>query len=140
VRHPPPHTYATLNILLPDEVDDLEALSSELGLAPTSVTRRGTPLSKASGKGRPRHRKATHSSWSFSTADLPLSNDAQEHVDWILARLTGKEDVIRRLVASKHWIGVVCHWLSEHERPSVSDETVRHLDDLGLTLDFELER
>lgn len=97
-------------------------------------------MSKASGKGRPRHRKAPHSFWSLSTADLPLSNDAQKHIDWILAQLTGKEDVIRQLVARKNWIGVVCHWYSEQGKPSVGDETVRHLDDLGLTLDFELER
>jgi len=140
VGHPSRHVYATLHIRLPDDVDDPEALSLELGLMPTRVTRRGTPLSKTSGKGRPRHQKAPRSVWSFSTADLPLSNDAQEHIEWIVAQLRGKQDVIRGLVAGKSSIGVVCHWYFQRGKPVVGDETIRHLDDLGMTFDFELER
>jgi len=132
----PPHAYATLSIILPDDTDP-EAVTAALHITPSSVRRRGTPLSKPSGRGKPRHETALTSFWCLSSSGAGLSNEAQEHVDWLLTQLVGREDTIRDLVAKGYSVGVWHHWFAEHGTPTIRDETSRRLDELGMTLDLQ---
>ncbi len=142
-QNTPDHrNYAQLFILLRDALVTPDAVSEQLGLLPTATTTIGTPIQKKAGKGKARHQTLTQSTWVLSTQSLHLSNACQAHVDWLLAQLAGKEDILRRLQSRGCWVGVICFWYSDHAevQPRLAPATQHYLDDLQITIDFELER
>lgn len=120
--------YTSFWIAPPKDVDDPGPLSQQLGLTPTAT--RKPPINAL-----------PPAAWILRIDNLPLPNDCQEHIDWLLAKLKGKEDFIRGLREKGYWVGVMCHWYSEcGDRPELRQGTVKQLDDLKMCLDFELEQ
>ncbi|HRD67426.1 MAG TPA: DUF4279 domain-containing protein [Candidatus Competibacter sp.] len=123
-----PYNYTSFWIALPKDVDDPEPLSQKLGLTPTAT--RKSPIDAL-----------PPAAWILRIDGLPFPNDCQEHVDWLLAKLKGKEDVIRGLREKGYWVGVMCHWYIEcGGKPELRLDTVKQLEDLEICLDFELEQ
>jgi hypothetical protein len=134
--------HTQLFILLSDALGTPDAVSQQLGLVPTKTAIKGTPIQKKTGKGKARHQTLTRSAWVLSTHSLQLPNTCQAHVDWLLEQLAGKEERIRQLQSSGCWVGVTCFWYSTggDARPTLAPATQRYLDDLQISIDFELER
>lgn len=123
-----PRNYTSFWIALPQGVDDPEHLSQQLGLIPTATR-------------KPPVNDLPPAAWIVRIDDPSFANNCQEHVDWLLARLQGKEDFIRGLREKDYWIGVICHWYSEcGKKPELKSDTVKQLEDMDICLDFELER
>lgn len=109
-------------------MDDPESLSNKLGLIPTAT--RKPPINDL-----------PPAAWILRIDDLSFPNDCQEQVDWLLAKLKGKEDFIRGLREKDYWVGVMCHWYTEcGGKPELRLDTVKQLEDLEICLDFELEQ
>lgn len=120
--------YTSFWIALPKGVDDPESLSNKLGLTPTAT--RKPPINDL-----------PPAAWILRIDDLSFPNDCQEQVDWLLAKLKGKEDFIRGLREKDYWVGVMCHWYTEcGGKPELRLDTVKQLEDLEICLDFELEQ
>lgn len=123
-----PRNYTSFWIALPKGVNDPESLSNKLGLTPTAT--RKPPINDL-----------PPAAWILRIDDLSFPNDCQEQVDWLLAKLKGKEDFIRGLREKDYWVGVMCHWYTEcGGKPELRLDTVKQLEDLKICLDFELEQ
>lgn len=87
--------------------DDLDAdhVGRLLGLEPTLLHRRGHPIREG---GR---RIAQTSKWFFTSKGCVASKDFEDHIEWLLDRLVGKDEAVRRLRGEGYTLEVSCYWL-----------------------------
>ena len=78
--------------------------------------------------------------WFLTTEDMVVSKDLRRHVDWILERLTGKDELLKNLQAEGNWMDIFCLWLSTegHGGPTLSPSIMRRLAELELEIGFDL--
>ena len=122
-------TYATLRIYHQDL--DPDSVSALLGLQPTrSFARTQT----ASGY------RSKHGAWFLSTEEYATSRDVRRHVDWILAQLEGKHNVLHTMQQSGYRMDIFCYWVSKsgHGGPMLSPSTMRQLADANLPIGFDV--
>ena len=91
-------TYVTLKIF--SESFDVGAIEAVLGLAPTSIRVRNA-LS-------PRRFEREGSLWKYSSKDQLDSTDPQDHIDWLLGRLSGSAKTFDHLRAAGCAADIVC--------------------------------
>ncbi len=127
-------TYAGLRIyhdaLSPDQITDM------LGIEPSCTQVKGRAITKSSGV----EFMPPIGGWFLSTKDVVVSRDIRRHVDWILNRLVGTDEALRRLQAEGHRTDIFCYWLSAdgHGGPMLSPEIMRRLGELELEIGFDI--
>jgi hypothetical protein len=120
-------TYATLRVYVvdPDEVTE------RLGLAPTSVQRKGDLMT--SGQRWPLN------GWFLTSRGAVDSKDSRRHLDWLLDQLLSRRESLASLISDGARADIFCFWLSiGHGGPTVSPEQARKLNDLELDLGFDV--
>ena len=127
-------TYAELRIYHDDL--DPERITGLLGIQPSQTQVKGRAYTKPSG----REFTPPIGGWFLSTEGLIASKDVRRHVDWILDRLTGKEETLRRLQAEGNSMDILCFWMSAdgHGGPTLSPGIMRRLGELELEIGFDI--
>jgi hypothetical protein len=122
-------TFATLCIYH-DALDPL-AVSESLSLKPSDAQKKGESVHGATAK---------TGAWFLSTEHvLDKSKDLARHLDWLLGRLPGKEDVLLKLRDLGYDISVSCYWLSKHGHggPQLLASTMKRLGELEIPITFD---
>jgi hypothetical protein len=126
-------TYARLLIyhddLNPDQITGL------LDIQPTYSQVTGKTITRPSGK----RFTPPIGLWSLSTEGEVDSRDVRRHLDWILDRLAGKDEALKRLQAEGHRMQVSCYWVSAEGQggPTLSPAIMRRLGELEVELWFD---
>jgi hypothetical protein len=112
--------------------DDLDAdhISRVLGLVPTHIHRRDQPYREG---GR---LLAPTGAWFFGSKDALDSSEFEDHITWLLDRLDGKGEAIRRLRNEGYEVEVSCYWLHVdlNRNLILSPSIMRRLVELDLTI------
>ncbi len=123
-------TYSTLRIVS-DEVDP-EKISKTLGLEPTDSFRTGDAYSIC---------KLTRkqNGWFLSTESSMESQDTEEHIGFILAKLDGKGEAVAALHAAGCHLDIFSFWTSNGQGgPSLTAEQMLILGNLGIPVSWEV--
>ena len=117
-----------------DQSLDPDEVTAIVGVAPTSVQRRGDPVEKRPGK------TYSRGGWWISTQGLLTSKDARHHLDWIIGKMSGKEAEFAQLHERGYLVDLCVRWDSRHGHggPTIGPEQMRALADLGLDLWFDV--
>lgn len=128
-------TYATL--LIYHDALDPDLLSERLGLMPTRSQKKGDILHPHGIRPVP----APIGGWFLSTREILKSKDCRRHIDYLLEKLAGKEDVFRSLRADGYRTIMSCYWLSAHGHggPMVAAQSLSRMGELGLDLEFAVQ-
>ena len=126
--------YAGLRIYHDDL--DPDRVTGLLGIEPSQTQVRGQVLTRSTG----RPFTPPIGGWFLSTKGVIVSKDIRRHVDWILDRLAGKDQVLRSLQAEGNRMDVFCYWLSAsgHGGPILSPAIMRRLGELELEIGFDI--
>ena len=124
-------TYVTLKIF--SESFDVGAIEAVLGLAPTSIRVRNA-LS-------PRRFEREGSLWKYSSKGQLDSMDPQDHIDWLLSRLSGSESKFDDLRDAGCVVDVFC-FLETGEQGGFTLTSLQMgtLSSLGLDLTWDIYR
>jgi hypothetical protein len=123
-------TYSTLRIFS-DEVDP-ESFSKTLGLEPTDSFRTGDAYSIC---------KLTRkqNGWFLSTESSMDSQDTEEHIGFILAKLDGKREVVAALHAAGCHLDIFSLWRFDGQGgPSLTAEQMLLLGNLGIEVCWDV--
>jgi Domain of unknown function (DUF4279) len=113
---------------------DPNAVTAAIGVEPTRVQFKGTVSIGAALK-----RPARFSGWFLESSEHIISRDTRRHIDWLLSRLRGKEDVLAELQTRGHLVDICCRWYSiGHGGPTLNSEHLRQLGELGVEVWFEV--
>jgi hypothetical protein len=127
-------TYATLRIYRDDL--DPNSVTRLLGVEPTRTQVKGWSCTGASG----RTFTPEVGGWFLSTKGQVESKDVCRHLDWLAAKLAGRDDALQLLRAEGHRMDVFCYWLSAegHGGPMLSPEIMRRFGELELQVGFDV--
>jgi hypothetical protein len=127
-------TYATLRIY-PETLDPVE-LTGRLGIEPSIWQRRGELVNPNAGKPRTFELHG----WFLYSKDSVDSKDLRRHVDWLLAILTPKGEILRSLQNEGCRMDVCCLWDSKsgHGGPTLWPQQMAELARLNLKLWFDV--
>ena len=100
------YTHAWLRVM--DPAVDADEVTALLGVTPTSMQRRGEAV-----EGRP-GKTCSRGGWWISTEGLLTSKDARHHLDWIIAKIEGKEREFRELHERGYLVDLCVRWDSRH--------------------------
>jgi hypothetical protein len=127
-------TYVTLRIY-PQGIGP-EDVSRELNLTATRQQRKGDPNPSK----RLPDRTYPLDGWFLSSEGEVGSTDFQIHLDWLLHKLSGREEALERLRISGAEIDVACFWVSANGNggPTLSPDRAGLLARYGLTLWFDI--
>jgi hypothetical protein len=127
-------TYATLRIY-PKMLDPVE-LTRRLGIEPSIWQRRGELVNPNARKPRTYELHG----WFLCSKDSVDSKDSRRHVDWLLAILTPKGEILRSLQNEGCRMDVCCLWYSKsgHGGPTLSPYQMAELARLNLELWFDV--
>ena len=124
-------TYATLCIYLPDVIDLIE-FSDQMAVSPSRIQT----------KGEIREGRVSRwpTAWFLEIDKVVESKDVRRHVDWLIEKLTGKEEIIRQVLANHGRVEISCYWLSSHGHggPMLSPNTMGKLSKLGIGIWFDV--
>lgn len=78
--------------------------------------------------------------WFLETDRVIASKDVRRHVDWLIEQLTGKEEIVRQVLANQGRVEVSCYWFSSngHGGPMLSPYTMGKLSELGIGIWFDV--
>lgn len=127
-------TYAGLRIY--HEELDPERITGLLGIQPSKTQVKGRPFTPPKGK----EFIPPIGGWFLSTKGLLDSRDVRRHVDWILDKLTGKDETLKKLQAEGNRMDIFCFWLSAdgHGGPMLSPAIMRRLGALEIPIGFDI--
>jgi hypothetical protein len=127
-------TYATLRIYHKDL--DPESITLNLGIQPTRVQVKGRPVTDSIGMTF----NPPIGGWFLSSKGQVASKDVRRHLDWLLAKLEGRDDALRSLREGGHRIDVTCYWLSAegHGGPILSPAIMRRFGELEIQVSFDV--
>jgi hypothetical protein len=127
-------TYADLRIYHDDL--DPDRITGLLGIEPSWAQVKGRAYTKPNG----REFTPPIGGWFLSTKGVVGSRDVRRHVDWILDRLAGKDEILKRFQAEGHQMSVFCLWQSVHGHggPILSPEIMRRLGEMELEIGFDI--
>jgi hypothetical protein len=112
-----------------------EAVSSALGIEPSDVQHAGDTYQ---GSGRIRTKKL--SGWFLSSEADVSSFDLSKHIQYILGRLSGKEQIIARLIGEGWRADIACMWDSAygHGGQTLPPDLLRRLGEVGVEVWFDV--
>ncbi len=127
-------TYAQLRIYHDDL--DPERITGLLGIEPSQIQIRGRVHTTSIGK----EFTPPIGGWFLSTKGVTTSRDVRRHLAWILARLAGKDEIVRSLQAEGCRMDIFCYWLSVdgHGGPILSPAIMRRVGELALEIGFDI--
>lgn len=114
----------------------LDEITHILSIAPTSQTIEGqVPINRRNSK-----REARHTAWFLESESLVDTSDVNDHIDWLINRLDGKEHLLRELIARGCAARIWCYWLSAlgHGGPILTSRQMGRLSMLGLDICFDV--
>jgi hypothetical protein len=78
--------------------------------------------------------------WFLSTKGVTASKEVRRHVNWILERLDGKDEILRSLQEGGNRMNLLCYLLSAdgHGGPILSPAIMRRLGALELEVEFDI--
>lgn len=84
-------------------------------------------------------KKSTHvkkNGWFLSTENEIQSVDCGRHIDWLLEKLSGKENVIHKLQQAGAKVDISCFWVSKsgHGGPMLKPNQMRELAHLNIEI------
>jgi hypothetical protein len=123
-------TYSTLRIF--SDVVDPESISKTLGLEPTYSFRTGDAYSVC---------KLTrkYNGWLLSTESSMDSQDTEEHIGSLLAKLHGKAEAVAALHVAGCELDIFSYWTSNGQGgPSLTAEQMLILGKLGIPVSWDV--
>jgi hypothetical protein len=128
-------THAGLRIYHDDL--DPERITGLLGIEPSKTQVKGRGHTRSNGM---ESRPAPIGGWFLSSDGVIYSRDVRRHVDWVLDKLLGKDEVLTRLQEDGYRMDIFCYWLSAsgHGGPILSPAIMRRLGELELEIGFDI--
>lgn len=126
-------TYVTLRVY--HDSADPDAVSSALGLAPSSTQRVGEQH-----ESRGVVRTYRLAGWFYRSEDAVESYDSQKHLNWLCDQLEPHDQQLRALRAEGWRMDIACFWDSHpgHGGPTLSPALLRRLAALEIELWFDV--
>ena len=127
-------THVTLAVY--PETLTISQVTERLGVEPTSWQE----LGKLPSDPKRRQTPAKRTAWFLETDGCLTSLDARRHMDWVLARFVGRDEVIKLLQAEGNEIRMWCYWLSKagHGGPLLSPFQMRRLAELEINVEYDV--
>lgn len=113
---------------------DPQQISDELQLQPTVAHKRGEPIQHT------RISSAPTGAWVLESKGAVRSTDLEEHLAWMLSRLSTAREALLKLQDVGYDISLVCSWFTSSDMtcPSLTAEHMRSAGNLGLGLWFDI--
>jgi hypothetical protein len=124
-------------LIYPSNNVPVAEITSRLKIEPTATSVAGEEKASQSG----RKRIAKSSRWELSSEGHVRSLDVRRHLDWLLARLTSREEILAELQNTAGVrMSVNCVWYSRvgHGGPTLWPEQMRGLAELNLECSFDI--
>lgn len=127
------YTYAWLR-LVSDDLDPDE-VSRTLGVEASDSHRKGEPHILPGGRVKPPWSTGV---WYVSSEHVVESFDLRRHLDWVIALVSGKTDVLAAYRQRGFVTDVPCYWVGDQVcGPRISQDQLRGLAALGLDFDID---
>jgi hypothetical protein len=122
-------THATLSIVSesmgPDEISEV------LSIVPTHSKVKGEMVKSI---------KVEKNGWYLSSENILSSTNMCDHIDWLLDRLKGKEDAIKKLQSDGCRIAIGSYWLSKTGRggPILGTKQIKELAKFNIPIGWDV--
>lgn len=116
---------------------DPDLVTTELGIRPTEITKKGATWRTAAG----RTRTVPHNAWFLSSEGKINSKDVRRHLDWLLGQLQTAQEGLRNLQSMPETkLAIKCVWWSARGQggPTLWPEQMKMMAELGLECGFDV--